>query len=120
MTTDEMEIAIATKCGWSICPETKYWMDPQGFRHGSYRPPAYASDLNMMFQADSIASKKLMDADQWEQYGRELDRVHPSASVLCSDGVDYYDLASVVTGLTAAQRAKAFCRVFWPERFKHK
>lgn len=48
------------------------------------------------------------NADQWEQLGRELENAHPAAY---PTGGDYHDLTTLITDLTAEQRAEAYFKV---------
>lgn len=78
----------------------------------------YGNDLNAMFMADKWAREVGMNADQWEAYGKALYDAHSTAHIRNPDGtLDFYDLASLLTELTAAQRREAFLRTIgkWKE-----
>lgn len=74
------------------------------------------SDLNAMHEAEQYAFEHLLNADQWEEFGRNLERQHPTVCVGPGQ-VDYHDLASIVCDLTAAQHAEALLRALgkWEE-----
>lgn len=72
-----------------------------------------------MHQADNYVSRNVMNSDQWEQYGRQLERIHPTAVLksAADDKPDYYDFTDLMCGLSAAQRAEALVRTLnlWTE-----
>jgi hypothetical protein len=115
MRPEAQRIAIAEVCGWKIClSDLQSGLDVYKGETATERRcvPDYLSDLNAMHEAERYACEHLMDADQWEQYGHELERVHPSACLKTPNEeiVDYYEFATLMTDLTAAQRAEAFLK----------
>lgn len=109
-----MRIAIAEKCGLPVdvcmCGDSK-----KGSHYGhTFTPmcsldevPNYPADLNAMHEAE----KALDNEDQRDEYWCLL---RHSVSAGLDDMQHCFNTAHA----TAAQRAEAFCRVFWPERFK--
>lgn len=92
MSSDAQRIAIAAACGWSdmhwyetgrITPTVLLGtapLDPMlDDRQIKMPVPDYLSDLNAMNRAEKHAAVHLMDGDQWEQYGRELEKQQPNA-----------------------------------------
>lgn len=109
MTPTEMRIAIAEKCGFRLRinkrdsagePCACEWLDPSGapFCWNDDGLPDYCSDLNAIHEAEESLS-----VIEFDDYIDEIHRV-------CQDG-DFPECA------TALQRAEAFCRTLWPERF---
>ncbi len=110
MTPEAQRIAIAEACGWT-CSEKGWWSHPTLPDNGGAEPepPDYLNDLNAINEAEIQAKEHLMNGDQWERYGVELQRVHPSACLSATKygEINYYDFATLMT-MNAAQRAEAF------------
>lgn len=109
MTDQEINIAIAESAGW-------VWIAP-GNVGGNI--PDYCHSLDAIMEAARWASHNLMNADQWEQFGQLLYRAHPTA-VISQPGeepIDFFDLASLITELSARQISEAFLRALnkWRE-----
>lgn len=120
MTKQAQRKAIAEACGeppqpdWQVMsPEERKYPDSQYAKWhvgARKRYPDYLNDLNAMRQAEEYAATNLMNADQWEAYGRALEHIHPTARLEAPDGsIDYHDFASLMC-LSAAARAEAFLR----------
>lgn len=115
MTPEQMRIAIAEKCGWKKVykgpePDNR-WIMPDGLHYATADEiPDYCNDLNACQEME----KFIPDQHRRMLYTQEL------YSVLgfqegCEPGSDTdWSIATA----TASQRCEAFCRVFWPERFK--
>lgn len=109
MTPEEMRIAIAEKCGYKVVGYKQngepVFDDPDGIRSFGFEVgfPNYPYDLNAMHEAE-----KLLSANNAAVYANNLRRL------LGFHQLTYFDLCHA----TALQRAEAFCRVFWPERFE--
>jgi len=103
MTPEEMCIAVAEACP-SVClfksDGLPYWRDKLEAVCGEDRLTRVEfdplNDLNAMHEAE-----KVLTDDQWDDYRERL------------EGLDWR-----LVNATAAQRAEAFCRVMFPERFK--
>lgn len=114
MNESEMRIAIATKCGWIKAYEegedegTGNWFWHRG-NQNLRQPPNYPADLNAMHEAEKVLNEK-----QQVWYLQKLTQVR------FKDGVSGMIACMIdkTTFATAPQRATAFCRVFWPERFE--
>lgn len=115
MTDEEMRIAIAEACGWTKIRMTikgagapERGPSPHGYPPGrKYEAPLpnYLGCLNAMHEAE-----KVLTLQQMEKY----------TGLLC-DMVASGDPDPNIEGLiclTARQRAEAFCRTLFPERFK--
>lgn len=114
--------AIAEACGWTR-KKTKWgfmWFPPNE-KIAAYEDdieclPDYLECLNAIHEAEGYAKEHLMDGDEWEQFGRELEKVHPTACVQSTASsatkspIDYYDLATLITELKAKHRAEALLR----------
>ena len=117
MKPEEQRIAIAEACGWTKIHQPVFGIDnlhgifPNGNLSIYVPVPNYLTDLNAMHEAEKYVTHGQMDADQWEQYGRELQLVHPTAILTTNGVVDYYEFATLAH-CTAAQRAEAFLRTF--------
>ena len=79
-------------------------VDPEGVNlwyceehHGgaaSYlKIPDWPNDLNAVHRFEEWAYDNLMDSDQWETYGKLLERTHPQSSILTGKKVDYHEFA---------------------------
>lgn len=99
MTPEQMRDAITEKCGWV------YY---DGWHHPTIEgdcPPDYTEDLNACAEMEKAFShgEGYYQPGGWGYYKQVLAEVcaeqHP-------------------INATAAQRAEAFCRVFFPERFE--
>ena len=109
MKPEQQRIAIAEKCGWTLTESKVFGIDPK--THGLDSIPHYLEDLNAMHEAEKVLLSGMKCTDD------------VVAGTLSGD---YFMRLSDVTErddhmmftATAAQRAEAFCRVFWPERFK--
>jgi len=120
MTPDAQRIAIAEAVGWKRFPradDTQFdpprWVSPDGeMTHTLVSMPNYLNDLNAIAAAEQYAGENIMDADEWEEYGKQLERIHDNALAYHPKDrtVDYYGLASLITGLSAAQRCEAFLK----------
>ncbi len=109
MMPEQQRIAIAEACGY----------EPNAYAesHHTWAPaeiasiPDYLNDLNAMHEVLRYAAENLMDADEWERLGHELERQHPNAMIKGTDGKpDYHDFATLVAELTAANIAEAFLK----------
>ena len=59
-----------------------------------YAPvPDYPNDLNEVHRFEEWAYDNLMDSDQWEAYGKLLERTHPQSTILTRGEVDYHEFA---------------------------
>lgn len=129
MTPEQQRLAIASKCGWELrqklfhngqWKEVSTWVQSKFYKGkplnycmagqliGAF-PPDYPNDLNAMHEAEKVflTSK---DADMVDYCGK----IQSVVGVETYWGVSAFQ-ASVVA--TAEQRAEAFCRTFWPEKF---
>lgn len=111
MTEQEMRVAIAEACGWKR-HKTQFgyeWEDPEGRRGfvrqdedrgGNYlvSAPDYPSDLNAMHEAEDIIYASHPTYVRYESILIDM-VLHPLRA-------------------TAKERAEAFCRTLFPERFK--
>ncbi len=94
----------------NFCPQPFSCLSPKGWLR-EIKLADYLSDLNAMHEAEKYAYEHLMDGDQWEQYGKLLEKAHPCGCLKNPDRtVDYYDFATLMCEVTAAQRAEAFLR----------
>lgn len=104
MTEEEMRIAIAEKCGWyginKDCLDDCVCFNSQKVMYEGV--PNYPKDLNAMHEAEKVMSK-----DQFEQYRETLSDMLGDE---CRIGLGFH--------ATALQRAEAFCRVVFPERWE--
>ena len=87
-----MRVAIAEKCGWKFAPKNL---------------PDYCNDLNAMHEAE-----KVIKDGPWDTYIEALDSIVNPIWRMTKDFEQW-----CIARATAAQRAEAFCRVFWPEKF---
>jgi hypothetical protein len=55
--------------------------------------PDWPNDLNAVHRFEEWAYNNLMDSDQWETYGKLLERTHPQSSILTGKKVDYHEFA---------------------------
>lgn len=118
MTPKAQRIAIATACGCVYHRPTE-----EEVRSGSYYQyePDYLNSLHLVTAAARYCAEHVMNADQWEEFGRLLEHAHPTAVLLNHVGdkttLDYYDLATLMTGLTAAQYAECLLKALgkWTE-----
>jgi len=66
-------------------------------------PPDYHNDLNATHALLLHCSENVMNSDQWEELGRQLEVAHPTAILAPGmmsggdDGSDYYELACIFT-----------------------
>ena len=67
--------------------------------------PDYPNDLNEVHRFEEWAYDNLMDSDQWEAYGRLLERTHPQSTLLTKDEVDYHEFAHLCH-ITARRRCE--------------
>lgn len=103
-----MRVAIAEKCGWTNTEEG--WWSPKdrlGMRELMFAPPNYPADLNAMHEAE-----KVLKDGPWDTYIEALDSIVNPIWRMTKDFEQW-----CIARATAAQRAEAFCRVFWPEKF---
>lgn len=136
MTPNEMRIAIAETCGWRVENygpkgyETLYWRlrDPSGqvvpqTRECTgeawsreifmYFTPNYPADLDAMHEAEKVLTP--MQQGAYLSHIREIIHkatVGPNGTIATPIIDTWYWHA------TASQRAEAFCRTLYPERFK--
>lgn len=111
MTHDEMRIAIAEACGWSeiksgntVCPSNLSGVNVEQGKVGDrWGVPDYCNDLNAMHDAE-----KILDQTQARSY----------ADHLAESEQDGTWASCHMWHQSAAQRAEAFCRTLYPERFK--
>ncbi len=111
MTPEEMRVAIEKVCPNRICG-VPVWQFYNGTVWNICLNGDLLDDLNAMQSAMQYASEHLMDADQWEKFGKELESQHTTACLKAADAdeVDYHDFATLMTELTAAQIAEAFLK----------
>jgi hypothetical protein len=102
MTPDEQRIAIAEACGWVAHSWVGYkgrkcqgWLNTKTNLR-SLHLPDYLTDLNAMHEAEKVLTPEQRDT-YCDHLGGSL---------------------SACAFATAAQRAEAFCRTLFPERFK--
>lgn len=122
MTPEEMRVAIAGRSGWTWgVPHlaTKMGLGGCEFwcREGDFRSeedlPSYLHDRDAIADAVAHAASERGFPFQ-ESYTRELRRiVTRRRRDLNEMQIDFW-----MAEADAAQRAEAFCRVFWPERFE--
>jgi hypothetical protein len=136
MNKEQQRIAIAEKCGWSKGGryfQSDEYPDPlEAHGHGAMvphfngrllafwepthtwvEPPNYPDDLNAMHEAEKVlnpcrvngSGKYPEESEQWCKYFHTLLFVCERANISSAHA-------------TATQRSEAFCRVFWPEKFK--
>lgn len=127
MTPQAQRIAIAQACGWTHLTQfTNRITDPSGNAvffdpvHKSKEDnlPDYLNSLDAVTAAARYCSEHVMDADQWEDFGRFLVQAHPTAVIQDANGmIDFHDLATLLTGLTAAQYAECLLKAIgkWTE-----
>lgn len=122
MTTDEMRIAIAEKVGWKKVPVYEWEGNTRvPFQYVDLDVvPNYPTDLNACHEMENVLNREQQDV-----FANELYQLLP-----CDENhgpIDMDDPAAgdvmtasmfQVSHATAAERAEAFCRVFWPEKFK--
>jgi hypothetical protein len=138
MSPDKQRIAIAEACGWKrlpcaendmLWPCAEYVTDPDAkpsegtrgmimrppvrSRHGA-APPDYLADLNAAMQAAAHFKNEVMDLDQWDEFGRWLMRLHPTADLYHPDrhsnDVDFYDFATLMTDTPASRVCEALLK----------
>ncbi len=123
MNKDEMRILIAEACGWKYTshPIAKkigfgnslFWCKENDFVEEEELPD-FLYDLNAMYQAENIFTQK-----QWNQYPIWLAKVIAGTQNQSrASGTRIYVPQHCLLHATAAQRAEAFCRVVYPEKFK--
>lgn len=128
MTKKEQQIEIARFCGWEVCSfggryNGANYLCPKGFQeaamfddeipglkflefetkfpsHAHIKAPNYTEDLNAMHEAAIVLKKR--DEIAYSAYCIRL-----LMEVIPSDPID----------ATSEQRAEAFCRTLWPERW---
>lgn len=116
MTETEMRIAIAEKCGWVRCLQHglngvvgTVWNNKSDIRREDSLPN-YPADLNAMHEAE----KALQDqCKYWPDYIDELSKLF-RCGFPNKDDTNWSQMCHA----TALQRAEAFCRVFWLEKFQ--
>lgn len=102
MTTTEMRIAIAEKLGIVVRADGSWYRNTStGCEDGHNFDPL--SDLNAMHEAEKVLQDKDYPYGTWICYLSELCQI-------CKGAPFAYHA-------TAAQRAEAFCRTLWPEKF---
>lgn len=47
---EELNKKLAEWAGWTINKQTRYWQDPDGFRHGSEEPPNFTHSPDVCFK----------------------------------------------------------------------
>ena len=112
MTKEEMRVAIAEKCEWKPTKGDeecrKAWLQTTGEDLGdSCGMPNYPESLDSMHEAEKVLSD-----EQAEEYCNMLGYNFPLDIKIAQFN------KWRPTHATAAQRAEAFCRVFWPKRFE--
>lgn len=122
MTKEQMRIAIAEKCGWKYVEGEEplygrpfyqaHWLSPKGRKYETdWRSktttglPNYPEDLNAMHEAEKVLGDQIYNYTLWLIKILNWSARRESTFVLIH--------------VTASQRAEAFCRVFWPERWKN-
>ena len=55
--------------------------------------PDWPNDLNEVHRFEEWAYDNLMDSDQWEKYGKLLERTHPQSTLLTKGEVDHHEFA---------------------------
>jgi len=62
--------------------------------HDAWLPiPDYPNDLNDVHRFEEWVYDNVMDSDQWETYGKLLEKSHPQANLLNGKKVDYHEFA---------------------------
>lgn len=109
MTPEEMRIAITKAC-------------PEVFRYNETRRRVEwidtdeetdpLADLNAMNEAE-----KTLKGEKDDEHS-ELASYYEQLCLVCGDGMEPLNVYEIdLVCATAAQRAEAFCRTLWPERF---
>ncbi len=133
MTPTQINEAIAKAAGWTnvhwyednagpgmLCgqPPTKLNANWEVVDQHDKQIHDFQGSLDAINQAERYAKEHLMNGDQWESYGKELERIHPAAvlSVTSNNAtvfehIDYHDFATLMVELTAAQRATTLVKV---------
>jgi hypothetical protein len=124
MTEQEMRAGIAENLGWKLSPPNQSWPDPFWVNptDKSLRTvnelPNYPQDLNAMHEAEDAFGYS--ERKEWPMELRKIimrDSEQPGLHIILDPDTDlvpdfYFYHA------TALQRAEAFCRVMFPERWK--
>ena len=132
MTREEMCIAIAEKCGHE--PEL-HWqvLSPDGkgscLSGEKWECENWLAKMKKDFPGSMYSEYHVGAWKHYQRYTEDLNAMHEAEKVLIKNDerFAYYDHlmhccnnSETVNTIhaTAAQRAQAFCRVFWPERFE--
>lgn len=127
MKPEEMRVEIAKVRGWRCEKRVPFdlrpnailcWIPPGGEEWQTQELPDYLNNLNECHQLMQWAGGNLMDADQWEEFGKNLLKLHPSSTLLDTNGkLDFYDVATFVSDLTSHQICEAFLKTLnlWKE-----
>lgn len=110
MTPEEQRIAIAEACGWGVVETHNGRLCGISTIAGYDIPveiPNYPNDLNAMHEAEGL----VVTNPAWHMYLHEV--VH-GRNAPEKD----WETWSITLHATAAQRAEAFCRTLWPEKWK--
>lgn len=107
MTPEEQRIAIAEVCGWTKVPMTATLWQHEAFPGQLFEPgelPDYLADLNAMHEAEKVLTR-----------GQRIRFVSELCGIV---GVKWRPTSHFDSiHATAAQRAEAFCRTLFPNRF---
>lgn len=113
-TDEELRVKVAELCGLTKDADGR-WYAPNHkhiWHQALLRLPDYCHDLNACHEMEKLAGENLMDADQWELYGKLLEKQHPTAVLAAPDGsIDRYDFTTLMCDLSARQRCNAFYEV---------
>lgn len=116
MTDQEMNVAIAEACGWTV-DANGWWSHPTLPDNGGAMafPPSYCNDLNAMHEAENHAA---YHATEWfSEEGHTASfadaYIYNLRDVLAANAFDDF----MFCGATARQRAEAFLRTLgkWKE-----
>lgn len=139
MNETEQQIAIAEACGWEFHPQTgpldfPWWHRNTKERAANETLPDYLHDRNALWEAVNYCKDNVMDADQWEEFGKALEKAHPTAVLLnatkrvrlnfvdCVNDpatvIDFYEFATLIFELTPPQIAECLLRTIrkWKEQ----
>lgn len=114
MTPQAQRIAIAELAGWKKNAGSNrlgIWSSPNGQNWDNC--PDFLNSLDLVIAAARYCAERVMNADQWEEFGRLLEHAHPTAVLANSryvGGIDHNDLATLLTGLTADQYAECLLK----------
>lgn len=118
MTDQQINIAIAQACGWSMREISKgsplFWHTPDGKPVAEYELPDYVNDLNAMYQCEETLLPAEID-----EYAKHLYMI-VERFWTCDRWVKFsrYSINHALAHATARQRAEAFLRVrgLWKDK----